>query len=520
MYASLTAEQLKKPCLNCKQLGHWARECPEEDHRKEQDNGDDEGEQTDTTEPNKGRPPSNKKGAADNGGRKKKAFNVRAGDTRDDFDDIFGFTVGATPHKQDKPKLDPFLVYIDSLANMSFAANEHLLRNIRGRHLNVNGIHGEAPTSMVGTLPGFGEAIYAPDAGTNGLALCEIEERYRVTYEQRVRFVVHVNASLQLVFDYDAKVGSYACVFNESIINALIEEDSRYPYCMITTISDTEANYSSRELKRAQEARKMMRKTYYASDGALVRTVTKGAMLECPVTGKDVRMATDIYGKDVASLQGKTKDKGPVADDRVFVPAMEQKEQMVYGDMFHWRGVDFILFIVKPLRLLMVQHLPKTDTSTMVDAVNRLCTKVKSRGYSVTEIITDPAKQLAGLKGLVPYNMNTVGSRTHVADAEVEIRTVKERLRASTAGLPYNLTAKLVKWQVYGCVMTYNMLLRVGQTVSSRELFTGVKPNFSRELRAECGRRIWTSPCGTFESREEWTQNENCGGQCPDTGRQ
>jgi hypothetical protein len=42
----------------------------------------------------------------------------------------------------------------------------------------------------------------------------------------------------------------------------------------------------------------MMRKTYYASDGALVRTVTKGAMLECPVTGKDVRMATDIYGRD------------------------------------------------------------------------------------------------------------------------------------------------------------------------------------------------------------------------------
>ena len=70
--------------------------------------------------------------------------------------------------------------------------------------------------------------------------------------------------------------------------------------------------------------------------------MTKGAMLECPVTGKDVRMATDIYGKDVASLQGKTKDKGPVADDRVFVPAMEQKEQMIYGDMFHWRGVDII----------------------------------------------------------------------------------------------------------------------------------------------------------------------------------
>jgi hypothetical protein len=49
---------------------------------------------------------------------------------RVEFDDIFGFTMGVTPPahaKQDKPKLNPFLVYIDSFANMSFVANEHLL---------------------------------------------------------------------------------------------------------------------------------------------------------------------------------------------------------------------------------------------------------------------------------------------------------------------------------------------------------------------------------------------------------
>jgi hypothetical protein len=47
-------------------------------------------------------------------------------------------------------------------------------------------MYGEAPyyASMVG------EAIYAPEAGENGLALCEIEERYRITHEQRVHFVV------------------------------------------------------------------------------------------------------------------------------------------------------------------------------------------------------------------------------------------------------------------------------------------------------------------------------------------
>jgi hypothetical protein len=38
--------------------------------------------------------------------------------------------------------------------------------------------------------------------------------------------------------------------------------------------------------------------------------------------------------------------------------------------------------------------------------------------------------------------------------------------------------------------MTYNMLLRQGQTVSSRELFTGVKTNYSRDVRAEFGEYV------------------------------
>lgn len=176
--------------------------------------------------------------------------------------------------------------------------------------MDVSGLHGKGSIDTVGHFPGFGEAIYAPDSGTNGLALCEVESRYEVKYVQRVHFLVTVNDNLTLDFCYDDTVGAYACVFDDAVIKALKDQDSRFPYhCLIATISEAEKAYSSRELKRAQLARSMMRRTYYASDTAFVRTVTKGALLECPVTGKDIRMAIDIYGKDVASLQGKLKTK-------------------------------------------------------------------------------------------------------------------------------------------------------------------------------------------------------------------
>ena len=240
----------------------------------------------------------------------------------------------------------------------------------------------------------------------------------------------------------------------------------------------------------AREARKMMRRLYYPADSAMVRTITGGALLECRTTGRDVVLATDIYGKDVASLKAKTKERKPEQFKTLMVPTMSQKEQTVYADIFHWRNVDFVLFIVKPLRLVLVQLLHKTDVPNMRDAVLTLCNKVESRGYAVEEIVVDPEKALAGLVNVLPRPVTVVGSRSHVADAEVEIRTVKERIRASTHGLPYDLPRRLVKWQVYGAVMTFNMLLRQGQTVSSRELFTGVKTNYKRDVRAEFGEYV------------------------------
>ena len=123
VYAGLSAEQLKRPCANCKQLGHWARECPEEDHRGE-DNGADaqpdqlEDEKDSTANVAKAAP-SKKKGGKSG---KKNAYRMRA-DSYDDFDDIFGFA--ATSPKA-LGNMDPFLVCIDSLANMSFTFNEKL----------------------------------------------------------------------------------------------------------------------------------------------------------------------------------------------------------------------------------------------------------------------------------------------------------------------------------------------------------------------------------------------------------
>jgi hypothetical protein len=129
----------------------------------------------------------------------------------------------------------------------------------------------------------------------------------------------------------------------------------------------------------------------------------------------------------------------------------------------------------------------------MIDEVKTLCAKIEAKGYQVKDIVTDPAKQLAGLQGKLQYNLTTVGSRTHVADAEVEIRILKERLKSTERGLPYNLARRLIRWMVYGCVKACNIVLVAGQTTSPTEHFTGVKPNYKRDFRAEFGEYVQAS---------------------------
>mgnify|MGYP003386305885 CR=1 FL=1 len=460
MVYQLSAAQLRRPCHNCQKLGHWANTCPEPDHRKEE-----------KSEGN--------------------AYHVEAEEVEEECEGeetMFGYAFKVSAGTTSA--LHPREVALDTFANIHFFCNKDLLSGIRSTNMSVKGFTGAKNITKVGDVSVFGEAVFAPWTGVNGLAMCIVEDKCEMAYFQKDRIEARLSDDLVLIFAYKPQLGCYACMFTDEIINKLTEHETRFKYCNITIASEMEKEYSTKEVVAARRARTMMRRLYYPADSALIRTITKGALVECDTTGRDVVLATDIYGRDVASMKGKAKDIKPKVYPKMLVPTMSQKEQTVYADVFHWRKVDFVIFIVKPLRLVMVQWLPKLDEPNARAAILTLCNKLESRGYSVSEIVVDPAKALVGLTGTVSKNITVVGSRMHVADAEVEIRTVKERVRSSMHGLPYDTPLRLVRWQVYGAVMTYNMILRQGQTVSARELFTGVKTNYQRDVRAEFGEYV------------------------------
>ena len=466
------ARECKEPCGYCSKEGHIARNCKE-------------------------------KKAATVSAKEPKRVMVAASATENQSDDeesdergeedLYGWNYGVRVGHAYRSTLKDnakWTFTLDSFASESFVFCEDFLTDCTDRKTVVNGIHGPGTVGRRGLLPGVGPAIVSEEGGVNGVSLGQLERRYRVEYDQRVSFTAHVAEDLKLVFAYDPAGDCYSCVFDCNLLNKLRELDARGQYIMISTVAERESRYSKREVARAAVAREMMRKMYHPSDAGLIRTINHGVMTNCDVTGKDVAIATDIWGRDVASIRGKTKDLGPAEERRMFVPVMERKEQTVYCDVFHWRQVSFLLFVVKPLRLLMVQWLPKGTMTHLVAAVNGLANKVAGRGFKVTEIIVDPARELTNLAGKVPYRINTVDARTHVADAEVEIRTIKERMRSTEARLPYKLPRRAVRFLAQGVVSAYNLTLRAGETVCPRELFSGIKSDYARDMKFEFGQYV------------------------------
>lgn len=484
---ALSVQQQKYPCKNCDQFGHWANECSLPDRRKTQSKHTDTQKNKDgdtkqnTNKKKSGNNNNDNKNKKKDVGRVSNVYNASF-DVDDAEEQMYGdleilcaemnvYTYTSKKYRH----LDPRAVALDSYANHTFGCNRDLFVNIRPQDFTLNGVNGKGAGTEIGRLPCFGNAAITPDSGCNAISLQDAEQ-YRVEYYQRDRWVVHVSSDLILNFMYDETQKSYFCVFTDEILNALLaEEESRAVNSYVATCTENESRYSKAEVIGARNARNVMRRLYYPSDTGLITALTKGQMLNAPVSPIDVVRATEIYGKDVASLKGKTVSRPNTKARELLVPQSQVKEQHAHADLFYWKGHWFLLFVVKPLYVDLVQHIPGPQTITVLrDAMNKMIGKVKSRGFTITKVSTDPAKALAALDGLIDAVIDNTGSGSHEEHVEREIRTVKERLRAMEHGVPFRIPSRLARWTVYGCVSALNATRLNNEGISPREAFTGV----------------------------------------------
>lgn len=381
--------------------------------------------------------------------------------------------------------LGPYDVLLDNQATTSVFHQSKLLDNIResGAEVTFQGITGGIGTSLIGDVPFFGTVKYLPASIANILSMAEVEDRYRIEYEQGSAFVVHVTDHIS--FRFERKVNNLYVCNMESLVSNIASAHA--------TVAENEALYTKREVDAARRAKQFIKELGYPSMAETMKMIHFGGLVNAPVTVQDIYRAFKIYGLDVPALKGKAKLSTPAIVKPEYVPKPVISSLTMHLDIMFVEGLKFLISVTTPLGLVMTSYLPEgKGVSSVRTALDRHLKEYKARGFQIPIALGDMEKSFSALStellaaGTV---LNPTGAQQHVPAIEVRIRLVKERVRAILNSLPFKLPRKLVPQLVMFAVSRINLMpsnVRVDST-SPREMFLGRKTDYKKDIRIGFG---------------------------------
>lgn len=485
-------EKLQKVvCYQCKKAGHYKSQCPE---RKEYKKSEETVQvKKSVEEVNAGiviEEISSEEGISF-------SPTIMYSETNDDACTMLNFfTDQAT-------ETESVTIYLDSGANRSVIGEEFLLDNIRNSKnpFRVRTAHGIVDCHQVGDFFDFGEAIYLKGS-PNLLALRDAENRYSVKYVQSKHFILTLkgNPSERIFFERDNNHMYSIKIKKSEIIEAGVFMDYNIK-------RSNEGMYTNQEVIRARRAREIVRILGFPADGGLSYDIKNGGMLNNPVTTRDLVIASELFGKDVASMKGKATVPPAMIESYMEVEKSSTIDQSMYSDIMEIENNKFIISVLKPMGLVLINHIQQRTARVAEETLLNQIQTVQNKGFRIIKVTLDPASEFVSVSRFdldgVPVTL--VGPNAHVHMVERQIRTIKERVRAVIYSLEWKLPYSLIKFVVYFCVIRLNQIARRSLgPVSPTERFTGKKLNFSKDVRVGFGDYVQiktNSRSNTMESR-------------------
>jgi hypothetical protein len=128
-------------------------------------------------------------------------------------------------------------VLLDNQATKSIFRNSSLLKTVRiaPEPTHFTGIGGKIIVNMIGDHDYFGTIYCSPKSLANILSLSEVEEKYKVTYQQSKGFKIAVDDNKEIWFTKK----------NNLFVVANFKEQNVYN---LQTVSQNETQYSKREV--------------------------------------------------------------------------------------------------------------------------------------------------------------------------------------------------------------------------------------------------------------------------------
>ncbi len=152
----------------------------------------------------------------------------------------------------------------------------------------------------------------------------------------------------------------------------------------------------------------------------------------CPITTNAITNARNIFGKDLASVRGKTVQWAPtpVVGDYVAVPKgviERNKTVTLAADVFFVDGITFLFTVSRNIKFITAEHVATCTAKSLSKHLDRIIQVYMRAGFSVRTILTDG--KFEKVKNELPLVVcNTTAAKEQVSEAERSIHTIKEHM--------------------------------------------------------------------------------------------
>jgi hypothetical protein len=209
----------------------------------------------------------------------------------------------------------------------------------------------------------------------NILSLARVQKQFRVTYDSNNNNEFTVQNQHMCKFTMSTR-GLYYCDMKQQQGNVLLNDATAKGGNAIPTVAKNKAGYTTRDIKRANKARKFQ-ETTGMSLHTLLETIDRKLLTNCPITRADVKAAEDIYGTSIAHLKGKTvrrQGKHVTSLVTILPSTIADKYKLVTlcGDIFYVNGISFFATISRHIQFQTAEHINDAKTNTLVPALKSI----------------------------------------------------------------------------------------------------------------------------------------------------
>jgi hypothetical protein len=208
------------------------------------------------------------------------------------------------------------VILLDSQPTMDLFCNTSLVIKISKSRSNMR-LKSNDDTVVVTqkeTMEGYNKTVwFSTRAITNIIALRNLIDQYRVTYDSDdFIFVVHRESESKPNMEFK---------MHKSGLNYYYPRKEHHP-TFVNTASENKTGFAKRQINCAEIARNLYKTLSYPSMKDLKWVIRSNQIKYCPVKIQDIYVATNIWGKNIAALKGKTtrSKTHPVARDYVKLP--------------------------------------------------------------------------------------------------------------------------------------------------------------------------------------------------------